>query len=230
MKKKDNMFNLLKTSIIVLVLYFAWSYIIGAIVNFIGLKENASLYVLFSSNFLLLFMIIGIYYNDLKEQFKDLKKNFRTKYIKGIKIFAIGLILYFIGNAVCYAISGVTQDNTDSMLLVFKQIPLLFLTSTLFYYPVVEELVFKKTFKDIINNKWLFVIITGLINATFQVALSSSSMIGYIYIIPTTILLSSLSLIYYETDNLLVPMSFRMIYNLIPNIAAIVTSAILITL
>ena len=92
----------------------------------------------------------------------------------------------------------------------------MFVLSTLFYYPVIEELVFKMSFKEIIKNKWMFIIVTGIFNAFFQIVFSITNSTDLLYILPYSVFYGSLSYIYFKTDNIIYPIIFRICYNLIP--------------
>lgn len=212
-------------SILVVILYFMWPYFINAIVSGLNLSETNSLYITFFSNFMLLGVVLFLYFKRAQNPFRKLKNNFKKNMLKSGLIFGIGLIGFCIFNMISYKIAGSLSDSSYNS---FQKMPTLFLISTLFYYPIIEELVFKKTFKGIINNKYLFILITGFLNATFQVIFNYETTLGLVYILPYTIFYSSLSYVYYETDNIIYPISYRILYNLIPNIAAIVSSIAII--
>ena len=81
---------------------------------------------------------------------------------------------------------------------------------------------FKSIFKDVIKNKWTFIVITGLLNAFFQVIFTSTNYISYLFIIPNSILCMTFSYMYYKTKNVITPIIFRMAYNLLLNIANLI--------
>ena len=98
---------------------------------------------------------------------------------------------------------------------MFKDNKILLFINTFIFYSVVEELVFKFPFKKILSNKWLFIIITGFLNAFYTVYFTSTSKLSLVFIIPYTILLSCFSYVYYKKDNIIFPIMTRIIYNLI---------------
>ena len=230
MKKNESKnFVTLIISISAVLLYFIWPYFISAILSILNIHGDLGLYIRLFANFLLMFMIIAIYFNGIKEDFIKLKKNMKKSYLTGGKIFIIGIILYTIVTALIVVIvPGLTNDNANSLLNIFDKTPILLLISTVFYYPIIEELVFKKTFKDFIKNKWAFIIITAIINGSFEVMLSYTNTINLINIIPAVVFYGVLSYVYYETDNVLVSISYRMLYNLIPCIGALLNFALIL--
>lgn len=225
MKTNKNM-SVVGISILVFLLYFIWPYLADNIMAYLNVDSSYYACLKFIWNFILLFILLFIYRKYLKKDILDFKKNSSKYMIKGIKILVIGLVCYVFANllvGVLCSFSGNQNDNFNVMYDTFKAMPMLLIITTIVYYPIVEEIVFKKTFKDIISNKWLFVIITGLLNAGFNIALSTSSSLSLLYIIPDAIISMSFSYIYYETNNLTTSVLYRSLYNLIPNIAAILS-------
>ena len=228
-KEKKSGISTLYISICVVLLYFIWPYFISAILSILNITGNTSLYCRLIANFLLMFLIILIYSNDIKTDLENYKNNFKKLALKGLKIFLIGIILYTIVTSIVYVIvPDITNDSANSLLNIFDKSPFLLLLSTVFYYPIVEELVFKKTFKDLITNKWAFILITAIINGSFEIMLSYTSIINLINIIPAIVFYGILSYIYYDTDNVVVSMSYRMFYNLIPCIGAFLNVALIL--
>lgn len=217
-KKKRTLINIL-----VICLYFMWPYFLNSITNLFNLAEIPYLYTSFGVNFIFLFIVIYIYRNKLNDYYENFKKKFKINILKSLKIFGIGLVSFVVINALLYNFGVLAPDNTVSMVNIFKKIPLMFILNTLFYYPVIEEIVFKMTFKDIIKNKWTFIIITGLLNATFQIIFSMNHFTDLLYILSYSIFFGSLSYVYYKTDNIIYPIIFRVCYNLIPCIGYIIS-------
>ena len=121
-----------------------------------------------------------------------------------------------------------SNESVDSLLHIYDKSPFLLLISTLFYFPIVEELVFKKTFRNFINNKWLFIIVTAVMNGFFEVVFSYNDIMGIINALPLIVFYGMLSYIYYETGNIAVSISYRMIFNLIPCIGALLNIALIL--
>ncbi len=216
-------------SICVVLLYFIWPYFVNAILAVLGVKGDAILYSSLSANFLLMFLIIGIYFQGVKADLINYKKNFKKLFFKGGKIFVIGIIIYMIVSVIIVELfPNASNESVDSLLHIYDKSPFLLLISTLFYFPIVEELVFKKTFKNFISNKWVFVIVTAFMNGIFEVVFSYSDITGIINVLPLIVFYGMLSYIYYETDNITVSISYRMIFNLIPCIGALLNVALIL--
>jgi len=203
-------------NILVICLYFIWPYFLSAITNFLNLSKTVNLYLSFSVNFIFLFIVIYIYINILNKYYIEFTKKYKKNFLNCLKIFFIGLVLYVFSNTILNIVNIPVFNNQSSMIEMFKKVPILFILNTLFYYPIIEELVFKMSLKNIIKNKWLFIITTGLLNAFFQIVFSITNVTDLLYLLPLTFLISSFSYIYYKTDNIVYPILIRMSYNLIP--------------
>lgn len=212
--KKQILVNLL-----VICLYFIWPYFLNSITNLFDISETISLYISFSVNFIFLFIIIYIYRKILFDCYSNIENK---KIFPSLKIFMLGLIVYASMNVIFNLINIPALSNKDAMIEMFKKIPVMFILNTIFYYPIIEELVFKMSLKKIIKSKWNFVIITGLLNAFFQIVFSMTNATDLLYLLPYTIFFGSLSYIYYKTDNIMYPIILRMCYNLIPCIIYII--------
>lgn len=228
LKKNSNVL----ISILVLLLYFIWPYFINVLLSSIfGLTGTVLLAFTLVMNFALLFIIIYIYKDSLKRELLTFKKGLPKILGTGFIIFLIGFGLYGIFNSlICELFPSISNVNYDAMSKMFTETPLLLFISTIFYYPVIEELVFKKTFKDIIKNKWVFIISTGVLNALFEVLLTNSgSGVGLMFLIPISLFYMSFSYMYYKTDSIVTPIIFRMFYNIIPTICNVVLAILMVS-
>lgn len=216
-KEKNNVINIL-----VICLYFVWPYFVNSFVGLFNLSETINLYISSIFNFIFLFIVIYIYRKKLNTYYNKLNRKFKLNIVKSLKIFLIGIVICLLFNALFKIIDIPILGNQNSMLSMFKKIPIVFVLSTLFYYPIIEEIVFKMSLTDVVKSKWEFIIFTGLFNAFFQVVLSISNLTDLLYILPYTIFFGSLSYVYYETDNIFYPIFLRICYNLIPCFGCII--------
>jgi len=70
------------------------------------------------------------------------------------------------------------------------------------YAPLTEELIFRKSIRDVIKNKWLYIIISGLIFGGLHVVSSIDSLIDLIYLIPYCSLGFVFASLYIKTNNI----------------------------
>lgn len=230
--KKTNKYTNIIKAIIVFAIYFMWPYFVTTILNTLNLSGNLGLSIRLVLNFVLLAVIVFLYKDDLAKEYKDFRKNRKKNLLSGLGILVIGYVMYGLSSLLIYAINPSIEDVNDiGITAIFNSAPILLFINTMFFYPIVEELVFKKSFKDIITNKWLFVIITGILNSFFQYALISyNDYLAFVYIIPNCFFAMAFSYMYYKTDNIFTSITYRMLYNLIPNIGNILFGILLLNI
>ena len=158
------------------------------------------------------FMIIVffMYKDKLIKEFKEYFSNFIKNFRSTFGYYIIGFILMVLFNSIINNFLGGNGANNETMIrsLIHKY-PLYMLFSVAIYAPFIEEIIFRRSIKDIIksfgNNKitkYTYIIISGLIFAAMHVIGTASSTTDYLYIIPYMSLGIVFAYIYDKTDNL----------------------------
>lgn len=122
------------------------------------------------SAIMFLFLIIS-YHSFIKKDFNDFKKNLNKNITYIIKIFVIFMVVKYLISvlatllmmALGYDVSSVTSQNQKLIEEYVKSSPVLMVISTAFLAPFYEEILFRMGIKKVISNKYLFVIISGLL-------------------------------------------------------------------
>ena len=130
-------------------------------------------------------LIMIIYNKKLSKDFKDMKKNSIKYFNKYIKYWLIGLFIMMVSNLFINLI--VTNDipsNEQVIRETFNISPLYIFFSAVIYAPIVEELIFRQSIKNIFHNKWLFIIISGLLFGSMHVFGDFKNIADLLYIIP----------------------------------------------
>lgn len=212
-KNKEN--KKLYISLGVWVLYIIW---------LLKLSSSALSITNFLVHLLFVVILLAIYKNDLTKAFKKLQKN-KSKSIKTIIFGLIMLfILLFASNIVISVITNMmgnsfdTDSSSSALFKLFDTFPfgtLFAMFMTIFFYPIVEELVFRKSLYDVIKSPILFIILSSVITWYFQVTLTSPHISEFI--LSLTVLFNSvfMSILLVKKDNILFPIFSRMSYNLV---------------
>lgn len=175
------------------------------------------------SNVILAIILFFIYRKNLITYFKDFKKNFLEFIDTGFKYWIMGLMVMAISNIIINLLSPNNIANNEAAVQsMIKAVPLIGLISAGFLAPFIEEITFRKTFKDIFSNKWLFILSSGLLFGGLHVFLDVNNIFDLLYIIPYSALGISFAALYYKTNNLLVPMFFHALHNTIIVIMSII--------
>lgn len=204
----DN-FNKIIKAIVTITLYFIWPTIISKVLIFLGMDNNS--YGVFIGNFLLFVMLFTIYYKDIVFSLKkhSIKRN--------IYLLIFLIVVQILTNLISVSIIG--DNNYSSYVGVLptylEKWPIIMMINMVIYYPVVESLVFSKTFKDTINNKWTFIICSSiffwLVNL-LAFSFNYMSIIATLSCFTTSIIINYF---YYKEDNISSIIIVKMIYNLI---------------
>lgn len=162
------------------------------------------------------FMIIifFLYRKDILNNLTNYFKNFIKCFSTGFKCWMIGILIMIISNIILSFYIPTGASNEQAVQTILKQMPQYMIFSAVIYAPFVEELIFRKSIKDIVKNNYLYILISGF---AFGLAhtLTASSSIEFLYIIPYGALGCCFAYSYVKTKNIFVPITFHMIHNAI---------------
>lgn len=162
---------------------------------------------------LILFLV---YRKSLKEDFKKFRDNFDENIDTGFKCWGAGLLVMMVSNIILTVVfkSG-GANNENAVQEMIKSLPWLMLINAGIIAPFNEEIVFRKTLKDIFKNKWLFIFFSFLLFGGAHVIGSATTIVDYLYIIPYGSLGAAFAVAYYKTDTVFTSLSLHMIHNTI---------------
>lgn len=231
---KDNVKNIFKL-IISFVLFFNLSLVIAYIFKLVGINYSDFNYIDYAclNTFieLIMFVVVLLFYKKyLKKDlvlFKLNKKDYIKKIISYFLIFLVvkyGVALFSSLLLVMLGSDLVTSENQETVVTLAKTLPFMMMISTSLLAPFVEEGIFRLGIKKVINNKYLFILVSGLI-------------FGFMHIFPTELplyvaLIESLNYvtmglllayIYNETDNIYVVVIIHALNNLLSMLMILAT-------
>ncbi len=184
-------------------------------------KEMMVMLSTFSS--ICLFVIFYFTYRkDLKKEFKKFMKNPMENLDAGLKYWMIGLIIMMVSNLfLTFVLKSGGANNENTVQEMIKVLPWLMFINAGFLAPFNEEIVFRKTLKDIFKNKWLFASLSFLLFGGAHVMDTAKTLVDVLYIIPYGALGGAFALAYHETDTIFTSMTMHMIHNIILSLVAI---------
>lgn len=214
-KTRRNVNNEKLVSIIIIwILYIIWI-----------LKFNSITPTLYNFIIHLLFLaiVVFIFRNDLLLNLKELKHT-RKKKLSRIFLYFLGFLGIMVLSNILISIitniagiSFVQDSSSDAIAKVFNIIPygtLFVCFLTIVFYPIVEELIFRKSLRPALKNSVLFVIITSLLSWYFQVTLLNPNINEFILAIQTFLNSIFAGIIYVKTNNIIYTISSRMLFNI----------------
>ncbi len=212
--------------LLVITLFFSSSYLQWIPIKLFHITKmtgtTATLLTLFSDVILMLLLIL-IYFKDLKKEWNLFRTRLMPNLDKGFKYWFLGLGMMFVTNLLIILFSPVKQANNEAAVQTLIQAaPWFMLITAGIIAPFIEEITFRKTFHDLIPNKWIFAIVSGLVFGALHVISSATSPFDYLYIISYGALGFFFARSYSETDSVFTSMSMHMFHNTILTLFSIV--------
>ncbi len=204
-------------------IYFLYTYYASYFVELFP-SVNSSL-IMFALDMIFMIIITSFYWTNIKTDIQKMKE--KQSWKKIFKLVVLGVLGLLVLNIVMGAISSLffpdsasyADSNTQAIQGLANLSMIYTVFKTMIFSVIAEELLFRKTLSDYIDNNIIFVLVTALIytvmNFIFTVQESSSYFLVEfaIYFLPALLL----SYIYVKNDrNVILIMLIKLIYNLIP--------------
>lgn len=229
---KDKIKNIIKV-IVIFALFFNLSHLLNIMFPLIGIdiKKFDSTDIAYYETLLeLLLAIISItmFKLVLKKDliiFKLNKKDYINKILNifilflGIKI-ASSVATTLLSIILGYSIGE--SENQNIITSLAKSAPLILLIDTVILAPIVEEIIFRLSLKKIINNKYVFIIISGFIFGFMHIFPTDLNIaLALIYSITYVTMGLFLAYTYEETNNIWINIAIHSLNNLISMLAVL---------
>lgn len=213
----NKIINIIKSiSLILLILIFPIIFLSILNIDITTITDKEYLLYLTISNLILLIIFFIIYRKTLIEDFKKYIKNFNTNIEQSIKYWLIGFIIMIVSNLIITNILNKPLAGNEQEVRNYINIsPLLMIFNTVIYAPLTEELAFRKSIKDIIKNKWIYILTSGLIFGMLHISSYITSWTDLIYLIPYSSLGISFALLYHKTNNIYSTITIHTLHNLL---------------
>lgn len=174
-------------------------------------------------------LLIIIYRKTLKDDFKTFKKDFGNMSDIAIKYWLIGFLAMIISNKIIISISPVKiANNEEGVRQIINSIPFISFFAICIFAPIAEELIFRKAFKDCFKEKWLFILMSGIVFGLLHVIGSINSLYDLLYILPYSSLGIAFAYIYYKTDNIYSSIFVHCLHNSVLVVLNILLSGVIL--
>lgn len=216
-------------SIFVILLFTFYAYITGGIMDILGIrltKDNV-IFISVISDLLLVLLLFIIYRKDLINEFNIYKPNYKNFFKDNLKYWYIGLIIMSLSNlAINYITSNNMPQNEEIVRSMINSFPVYGFFSVVIIAPFTEELVFRKTFKDIIKNKYILMIVSGLAFGLIHVIGAYERAIDFLYVIPYGVFGCVFSYMYYKTNTVFTSIFIHMFHNALLLVMGIISTVL----
>lgn len=205
--KKDTLNNVIKLSIMFLAFLFNDIFMLIPVYIFnINVKTMSSTtyYLLMIFSYICLISIgLILYGKELKEEWKKFKKNKGDNIDIAIKYYFIGLGIMIASNILINFILKLgNSQNEVRVQSMIKSSPWLMLICVGIFAPIVEEILFRKTFKNVFKKKYVYIFVSGLIFGLLHIiGYKLKTPLELLYVIPYGALGLFFALMDYKTDS-----------------------------
>lgn len=155
------------------------------------------------ANLFMAAMLFLLFKKDIIKDFKDFIHNFGSISDIAIKYWVIGLIVMALSNQLIATFTPVkVAANEEGVQAIISSVPIISFVMTTFIAPFCEELIFRKSIRESIKSKIVFILVSGFVFGALHVITSVTSLYDYLYIIPYSALGIAFAKIYVDTDNI----------------------------
>ena len=174
--------------------------------------------ILLGSEVILLVVLFLIYHKLI---IKDFIKNWKKYIPKGLLYWVIGFIgMGFMNILITFTVGSDVATNEALNREMITKLPLYAIPVIAFIGPIVEEIVFRFSFRKVIPNKFLYIVITSIIFAGVHMTASFDSFSAiwsdipeFLHIFAYLSLALSFSFAYRDTDNIFTTMCLHILHN-----------------
>lgn len=207
--------------VILIYILYQSNFIIGLIssigLNFKSLPNYLNITLLIINDLIYVFFVILLFNQEIKKGLKEIKKNFSSLAILSLNCWIIGSLIMTTSSII---ISFITKQNTSANEALVREsiklAPFYMLFACSIVAPILEEMTFRRALKGIINNKWIFILVSGLGFGLLHVIGSGfKSPLDFLYIIPYGSMGCAFAYLLSKTDNITLPIIVHMIHNTI---------------
>lgn len=171
----------------------------------------------------ILLFTLFLNYKDLKEQFILFIKNLKAYIPFIIKRYFIMLgIMFLVAIPIVIINGGEVAENQQVLNELFKVSPIFMLLLTVLYAPLVEESVFRLSIGKLINNKVLFIVVSGFLFGLMHVIDDFNTIKDFLYVFQYSALGCCLAKAYYDSKNIFVSISMHFIQNFLAAILILI--------
>ena len=219
-KKKNTDLRNMWLGIGVIMLYLIVSALPYDFLAFFGINYNNLNFIvkqiyLILYEIILTLIIVYIYRHDFIPNFKEFKTKISTYFNKYFKYWILILILMGLSNLIITNFTTtMTSQNQQSVIDLLGQAPIYTIIVTTIIAPILEELVFRLSFRKIFKHtNILFIFFSGLLFGSMHVIGSLENLIDLLFIIPYSIPGFIFAYLYTKEKNIFLPISIHFLHN-----------------
>lgn len=198
-------------------------------INYEALSLGQKALYMFGCDLVYLSILLWWNLDTIKKDFKNFTKDIFGNIETSFKYYILGFISMVVSNLILiFVTNGSIAGNEEAVRDMIDKVPLYMGFSTILYAPLTEEIIFRKCIKDIIKNKWLYILLSGLIFGGMHIIGSAKNLIDVLFIIPYSSLGIAFAYTYYKTDNIFSTIVMHSVHNTFAFVLYLITYGMII--
>lgn len=172
-------------------------------------KEFYSIFI----EVLLICSIFLTFKDEFKKAFIDLRENHLKYFTGNFKYYIAGVIIMMLANSLILILGGDSSDNETAIRGQFASYPIFTFISAVFLAPILEESVFRLSFRNIFKNNILFIFTSGVIFGGLHLTGMLDSNLFFLYLVAYSSMGVVFAYILTKTNNIFVTIGFHFMHN-----------------
>ena len=169
------------------------------------------------SNIFLIIFIYLMYLKDLNNEAKIYGKDFKKNFGTSFKYYILGFMgMIFFNILISIFLGGISSNEEQVRELLFKS-PIITMISISIIAPISEELIFRKSLQPVIKNKWVYIVISGVLfgfaHLLTNIVSGNFVLTDLFYLLPYASLGASFALMDHETKTVFSSIVIHAIHN-----------------
>ena len=182
-------------------------------INIEDIPEHALNYYNLALEVTMISIIFAIYEKEFRLAIKDIKKNHKEYFGKYFKVYLIGIIIMVASNILINQLGGGISENETAIRDEFSNFPIYTYISAVFLAPILEESIFRLGIKSAILNKYIYVIISGLVFGGLHIIGMPIDKLFPLYLLSYCSSGWAFAYMMSKTNNILVSSGFHFMHN-----------------
>ncbi len=166
------------------------------------------------SSLIILFIILLVYQKDLIDEFHTFRIKFKRNVSTGAACWGVGLFIMMVANLIIMYVFHSEGANNDTIVRsLITASPVIMGLDVCILAPVIEEVVYRKSLKDVFDNSFAFIFASFLFFGLAHVMSMASTFTDWLYVIPYGAFGAAFAYAYSKTDTIFTSILFHMIHN-----------------
>lgn len=162
---------------------------------------------------LMITIIYLVFEEEIIKAWKDLKKNHMKYFTDNFKYYLIGLLLMFGSNALINILGGGISGNEEAIRNQFGSAPIFTYISAVFLAPILEESIFRLSFRNVFKNSFLFILASGIVFGGLHLLAGVDMHLFALYLISYCSFGVIFAYMLVKTNNIFVSTGFHLMHN-----------------